>query len=185
MKLGVRIFFIIVGICLIIFSPKIAGYFTEKQEQEKIEVVFPISEYNLQITADERYEDVTAEGNFDLQLKKGDLYISIFAFDESWLKEGQTTKDIYQYQNEDILSLRTDVEVVKEETTEKTELGKITRTLFQGKRMGTKYSFDCYLVEFDDVDTFAWVVVTDTPANYEIIEEYVKNIVYSLEPITL
>jgi len=179
-----RFLLLAVAIGIMISAPQIASYFAGKEDQEKIDVVFPIEGYDLQITADERYEDVTEDGNFDLQLNMSDIYLSLYAFDRSWLREGQTTKDIYNLQNEDLWKYRTDVEVLEEESTRKIKNGSVTRTLYQAKKMGLQNIYDCYLIEFDVTDTFAWVVVTASPADYKVNGKYLQNVVLSLEPIT-
>ena len=184
MKLAMRIFVIILGIGIMVFSPKIAGYFAAKQDADKVDVVFPVHGYDLQITADERYEDVTEKGDFDLQLKESDAYISIYAFNPEDLSEGQTQKDLYYLQNQNLFSLRTDLKIIENESTENADKKTITRTLYQAKNMGAKNVYDCYLFEFEATDTFAWVLITTTPANYEVNGKYLRNVVYSLEPST-
>ena len=64
MNKGVRIVGLLLALALLILSPNLAGYFGEKQTRESEEKIFIIPEKNLQITAHENYEDITARNNF-------------------------------------------------------------------------------------------------------------------------
>ncbi len=182
MNKGVRIVGLLLALALLILSPNLAGYFGEKQTRESEEKIFIIPEKNLQITAHENYEDITARNNFDLQLEWADIYLSVFTFDKTWVNEEITRKDVYHSQNDEILKFRKNIEILEEETTEETKNGAVTRTLYQAKYKGKKNVYDFYLFEFDSTDTFAWVAITASPLNYKVNGEHVINAAYTIEP---
>lgn len=145
---------------------------------EITEEVFSINNYDLQITADSTFREKTG-GSFDLQITNDDAYISIMAYKYIDLPEDTTPLDVYDAQNEDLLSKRTAVTVIEEAKTESS----ITQALYSAERDGVKNYYGSYLVDFPEEETFAWVLVTAAPSYFERNREYLNDIVCSLTPI--
>lgn len=74
---------------------------------------FTIDNYNLQITADNTFHEDT-NGDFDLQITNNDCYISIMAYTYVDLPQDITPQDIYDLQNEDLLSKRENVKLIED-----------------------------------------------------------------------
>lgn len=172
------------------FEEELADGIDEVKE-EKVEVPeepqkysgFTIEKNGLQITADEQYENITEEGDFDLQLKHENRYISVYDFDQSWLQKGQTAKDVFEMQNENLFSGMTDVIALEEESTEETPYAEVTRRLYQGKIMERELVYDCYLFHFHDSHKFAWVLITTTLEDYEKNGEELRKVARSLKTV--
>lgn len=137
------------------------------------EEVFSIEGYRLQITADSTFKTNTG-GNFDLQITNGKAYISIMAYKYIDLPEDTTPQDVYDVQNEDLFSKRTNVTAIEESE---------TQALHSAEKDGVKNYYATYLIDLPDAETFAWVLVTATPSYFENNKEYLNNIVYSLTTI--
>ena len=162
---------------------EVAEGYDNKPEEPETKSVRTIEKNGLQITADEQYEDITEDGDFDLQLKDGDRYISVYDFDQSWLKKGQTAKDVFVMQNENLFRGMTDVIALGEESAEETPYAAVTRRLYQGKLMERELVYDCYLFHFYDSHKFAWVLITTNLQDYEQNSEKLRKVVHSLRTI--
>lgn len=145
---------------------------------EITEKVFSVEGYGLQVTADSSFTENTG-GSFDLQITDGDSYISIMAYKYIDLPEDTTPLDVYDAQNEDLISKRTAVTVIEEAETQ----GDITQALYSAEKDGVKNYYGSYLVDFPQEETFAWVLVTAAPSNFERNREYLEDIVFSITPV--
>lgn len=139
---------------------------------------FSVEDYGLQITADSTFRENTG-GSFDLQITNDDAYISVMAYKYIDLPEDTTPADVFDMQNDDLLSKRTAVNVIEEATTE----GAITKALYSAEKDGVKNYYGSYLMDFPEAQTFAWVLVTAVPSYFESNRAYLDGIVCSLIPI--
>lgn len=141
---------------------------------------FSIPSYGLELTADASYSDVTDEGNFDLQITNGHLYLGVMAYRIEDINESETPQSIFGFHNKDLMSRRENVAVEIEETTEHLDKKSVAFIRWSADYNGYKNYYDSYLIEFDDSNVFAWVLVSMPPENLDIYNEKVTNIVYSL-----
>ncbi len=148
-----------------IFSPKAA--------------VFTVDGYDLQITADTTFRQATG-GAWALQITNSKAYISVMAFRYSDLSGGMTPRIVYDMQNEDLISKRTNVTVIEKAKSQSLPKYKLTQAVYSAERDGTKNYYGTYLIDFPEEETFAWVLVTATPSNFESNREDLHNIVCSL-----
>lgn len=170
---------ILVVICVLFSAAGCAAVIDPESVFTSKEVVFTIDDYQLQITADETFEENTG-GAFDLQLTNKKSYISVMAYKYMDLPEGMTTQDVYKMQNEDLFSKRTAVTAVEEVKTQTLSQKSITYATYSAEKDGVKNYYVTYLVDIPQEETFAWVLVTAAPSYMDHNQEYLHNIVCSL-----
>lgn len=146
------------------------------------ETLFSINSYHLQITADSTFQEKTG-GSYDLQITNGRAYISIMAYKYIDLPEGLIPLDIYDMQNEDLLSKRNAVAIIEEAKTLSLSQSTITHALFSAEKDGVKNYYASYLVDLPDDETFAWVLVSAMPSYLNDNREYLHDIVCSLTSV--
>ncbi|MBQ2730410.1 MAG: hypothetical protein IJF24_00125 [Clostridia bacterium] len=149
---------------------------------EPTESIFKIDSYHLQITADSTFEEETG-GDFDLQITNGDCYISVMAYKQIDISDDLTPLDVFDIQNEDLFSRRTNVNVIEEAKTQTLSQKNITKKLYSAEKDNVKNYYATYLIDFPDDKTFAWVLVSAIPSYLDENQEYVHNIVCSLSTI--
>ena len=143
------------------------------------QAVFSIESYGLQVTADSTFKENTG-GSFDLQITNGSCYVSFMVYKYIDLPEGVTPLEVYDMQNEDLLSKRTAVKTVEETETQTLSQGTVTKTLYSAEKDGVKNYYASYLMDLPGAETFAWVLVTATPSYQEHNRVYLHDIVCSL-----
>lgn len=143
------------------------------------ETVFSIEDYRLQLTANSTFKENTG-GEFDLQITNDYAYISVMAYNYSDLSQGLTPPDVYDMQNEDLFSKRTDVVVLEEVKTQVISQRTVMHTLFSAKNNGVENYYTSYLVDLPYAETFAWVLVSSTPSYYTENKDMLHSIVCSL-----
>jgi len=146
------------------------------------EKVFPIENYQLQITADSTFKEKTG-GSFDLQITNNNAYISVMAFKYIDLPKDLTPQDVFDMQNEDLISKRSAVTVIEEAKTQTLSQRIITQALYSAEKDGVKNYYGTYLIDLPDEKTFAWVLITAVPSYFECNRESLHNIVCSLTSI--
>ena len=145
------------------------------------EKTFTVDNYGLQITADSSFKTAT-EGDFDLQITNNDTYISIMAYNYIDLPSDLTPSDVYEMQNEDLFSRRTNVTVIEEQKSLSSDQCTVTYAMYSAEKDKSKNYYAAYLIDFPSEETFAWVLVTAMPSVLEANREYLHNIVCSLTP---
>lgn len=142
---------------------------------------FVIDYYNISITTDYTWSD-TERTNWDLQLTNTNSYISIMAYYEIDLAEGQTAIDIYEWQNDDVLNKRENVKVIEPLEVIDTDDKKFTTTLYSAENDGMKNYYYSILVEFDEhEDVFAWVLITASPSYFAKNKENYLDIINTMK----
>lgn len=147
------------------------------QPEEK---VFTVDSYSLQLTADTTFQEKTG-GSFDLQITNNQAYVSVMAFQYAELPQDMTPADVYELQNQEIFTKRTNVVTLEEPHT--LSGSEITFGLYSAENDGTKNYYASYLIDFPEEETCAWVLVTATPSYFEKNREQLNTIVCSLEPL--
>ena len=146
------------------------------------ETVFTVDNYRLQITADSTFNENT-NGDWDLQITNENAYISIMAYKHIDIPENSTPLDIYNMQNEGLLSKRTAVNVIEKAKTQTFSQQVVTQALYSAEKDGVKNYYATYLIELPNDGTFAWVLVSAMPSYLDENKEYLHNIVCSLSTI--
>lgn len=131
---------------------------------ENSENTMIIEDYDVSFTFSNDWEKVIAEIPFDLQCTNGDAYASIFTYHKIDLTEEQTPADIFNIQNDDILSRRDNTIKVSEEEMYEFENKLIHSVLYSGEKDGRKNYYYFNLIEFKDADVFAWVLFSASPS---------------------
>ncbi len=131
---------------------------TESQEEK-----FVIDYYDIVVPTEGDWKDVTEGKPFDLQLHDGNSYYSVMAYKYVDLAEGQTPEDIYEWHNEDIMGKRDNSQLITADIVTKMDGKCITKRMYSAERDGNKNYYVSYLVDFEEEETFAWVLVTATP----------------------
>ena len=149
---------------------------------EPTETIFTVDNYHLQITADSTFNEKT-DGDWDLQITNENAYISIMAYRHIDIPENLTPLDIYDMQNEGLLSQRTAVNVIEKAKTQTFSQQVVTHALYSAEKDGVKNYYASYLIELPDDETFAWVLVSAMPSYLDENKEYLHNIVCSLSTI--
>jgi len=149
---------------------------------EPTETIFTVDNYHLQITADSTFNEKT-DGDWDLQITNENAYISIMAYRHIDIPENLTPLDIYDMQNEGLLSQRTTVNVIEKAKTQTFSQQVVTHALYSAEKDGVKNYYASYLIELPDDETFAWVLVSAMPSYLDENKEYLHNIVCSLSTI--
>ena len=144
-------------------------------------VVFSISDYGLQLTADSTFRENTA-GSFDLQITNNKAYISVMAYQYIDLPTGTTPLDVYDTQNGDLFGKREAVTPIEEAETQTLPHGTMTYALYSAERDGVKNYYATYLLDFPEAETLAWVLITATPSYLDANRESLHNIVCTLKP---
>ena len=146
------------------------------------EKIFSIESYNLQIKADNTFSEKTA-GDFDLQITNDKCYISIMAFEYIDLPNDLTPSDVYDMQNDDIFSRRSNVTTIEETKSESFSNRTITKALYSAEKDGIKNYYATYLIDLPEDEVFAWVMITAMPSYLSDNQEYLNNIASSLTTI--
>ena len=142
--------------------------------------VFEVKGYNLQMTADRTFTDSTG-GDFDLQITNEYSYIGIMVFNYSDLPKGLTQMDIYDWQNDDFLSRRSNRKNIEKASTDTYPNYSITQSLYSAKKDGVENYYASYLIDFPSNEVFAWVLVSTTPSYFNSNREYLHNIVCTIQ----
>lgn len=145
------------------------------------ETTFAVDGYALQITADSSFREDTG-GSFDLQITNDKSYVSIMAYNYADLPEGTTARDVFDVQNNELLSKRDAVEEVEAPTTQSLPHCQVIRALYTAERDGSKNYYESYLLDFPESQILAWVLVTATTTYMPGHRDYLSNIVFSLTP---
>ena len=148
----------------------------------KLEKHIIVGNYNIDISFPKNWKAETDSKPFDLQCSNGNSYASIFVYYKVDLAEGQNPLDLFHIQNNDILSKRSNVEIINKEQTEKRDKKQIHSILYSAEKDGIKNYYYCNLVEFgEDTDRFVWVLFTAIPsyslANIDIWKKIVASAV--------
>ncbi len=147
----------------------------ENQEEKYV-----IDYYDIVVTAEGYWEDVTEGKPFDLQLHDGSSYYSVMAYKYIDLSEGQTPEDIYHWHNSDIMSKRDNVKQFSLDLFTQMDDKCITKNEYLADYNGNRNFYMSYLVDFKEEETFAWILVTATPTtlmkNNDKYEAMVKNV---------
>ena len=109
----------------------------------------------------------------DLRDRTGLLQLS---FDDS------TARDVFDVQNNELLSKRDAVEEVEAPTTQSLPHCQVIRALYTAERDGSKNYYETYLLDFPESQILAWVLVTATPSYATSHRDYLSDIVFSLTP---
>lgn len=149
---------------------------------EPTETVFTIDNYHLQITADSTFNEKT-DGDWDLQITNENAYISIMAYRHIDISENLTPLDVYDMQNEGLLSQRTAVNVIEKAKTQTFSQQVVTHALYSAEKDGVKNYYATYLVELPADETFAWVLISGMPSYLNDNREYLHDIVCSLTTV--
>ena len=166
-------------LCLMFCATGCFGADDANSNPNPADVVFSISAYNLQITADSSCKEDTG-GSYDLQITNGSTYISIMAYKYVDLPNGLTPQDVYATQNEDLFSKRTAVATIEEAKTQSLSQGTVTHALYSAEKNGVKNYYASYLIDLPDKETFAWVLVSAMPSYLNNNRAYLHNIVCSI-----
>jgi len=166
-------------VCLLLAATGCSAVYRIDFAANTKDTVFSIKDYGLQITADGSFH-LTDADNFDLQITNKDAYISIYAYKYTDLPYGLTPNDIYDMQNEDIFSKRTNVTVIDEVKSQSSEAVTITYEVYSAQKNGNENYYATYLVDFPHDKTFAWVLVSATPEYFNDNKERLHNIVCSI-----
>ena len=145
------------------------------------ETTFAVDGYALQITADSSFREDTG-GSFDLQITNDKSYVSIMAYNYADLPEGTTARDVFDVQNNELLSKRDAVEEVEEVTTLELSHCQAMEALYIAERDGVKNYYDTFLLDFPESQVMAWVLVTATPSYATSHRDHWTRIVFSLTP---
>lgn len=135
--------------------------------------------YDIWLTVPDDWQ-VRESDNLDFSCTNGDLQLSMFVFDGSYLDDETTPLAIFIDQNYRLFQNRDNVEMLSSQET--VEKGKhITNEVYTAQREGYDTNTYCtYLVEFDDSDTFLWVCINGLPEdiveNDTIIDDIIRSI---------
>lgn len=125
---------------------------------------FEIEAYHLTLKTDDKWVKTDAE-NFDVQISDGNSRLSVMAYRDIDLAEGQTPAGLYTWHTEDLLSRRENVETVEGTKTQKRAGKTMQYSLHSAERNGNKNYYLSCLVTFDDQDeVFVWVLYNGTPS---------------------
>ncbi len=148
----------------------------------EVEKKFTIDDYNMSITATEKWEEVT-EGSWDIQLQyENDASINVMGYYMEELPEGYTKDLTYEWQNDDIFSEKEDVFIRESAYEIETSDKIITVTSYTADTNGFQHLYDSCLVEFKEhEDVFAWVLVIAKVPYMSENEEALLDMVKTLE----
>lgn len=105
---------------------------------------------------------------YDLQCGNGSSYAGFFGYEKDDLAEGSAPMDIYDKQNEQIFSSRTNVKLVEEGEQRSTGGKTVYTTLYSAELDGTKNFYYCGLIQFDESDeVFVYAMFTSLPSDIE------------------
>ena len=149
-------------------------------KQENDNVIFAISDYNMQLTADSEFKKAEQESEWDLQITDNNVYLSVMAYKSIDLNENQSPEDAYDAQNKELFEKRDNVSVIIKKNTEISEDKIIIHTRYSAESEVGKNYYDSFLVNFPEKETFAWILVSGVPSVIENYTEKVEDMVFSL-----
>lgn len=155
--------------------------FTHTPNSESTEAAamtdFSIPDYGLTITAPENWV-VEKQDNFDLQLCKDDMYLSIYAF--RYDEFDGNAYELNQAQNNDIMSKRENVQYLHADTIV-SKNGKIFYSVtYTAEKDNTKFTYFLNLVDLPDSERMAWFCITGIPSVVENHRDELLAIVESI-----
>lgn len=152
----------------------------EIQENEK--AVFRVSDYDIWITTPSDWEEAETD-NLDLQLEnlKADMILSAYGYYKIDMAEGQQAQDLFEEQNELILSRRDHVTELEPMTsmddTEKT----IYSALYSAERSGSKNYYNFFFIDFKHTDSMVWILFTGIPSSIEKNRDGINDIISKVQ----
>lgn len=141
--------------------------------------VLKAGDYDIWLTVPDDWE-VRESDNLDFSCTNGDLQLSIFVFDSSYLDDETTPRAIFIDQNYRLFQNRDNVEMLSSQET--VESGKhITNEVYTAQREGYDTNTYCtYLVEFDDSDMFVWVCINGLAEDVREDKTQIDRIIRSI-----
>lgn len=178
MKIAKSLISIILLVSLLSGCSLLTEDVTKKEVPEK---VFTIEKYNVSITVPSTFEKITEETEWDIQLSDNNIYLSTMVYNYEEIPESTSKDEVFEIQNQKILSERSNVETIIPETSYYYDDKKIYHTRLSAVSEVGKNYYDSFLVDMYDDEMIAWVLVTGTPEVIEQQTEQIKNYVKSLK----
>lgn len=159
-------------------------YFSPLNERNSVQSetgskVLKAGDYDIWLTVPADWQ-VRESDNLDFSCTNGDLQLSMFVYDSSYLEDGLKPEDILGIQNYRMFENRNNVEAV--DANETVENGKHIISEFytaQREEYATN-QYNIYLVEFYDSDTFLWVCINGLPEDIAENETQINDIIRSI-----
>lgn len=141
--------------------------------------VLKAGDYDIWLTVPADWQERESD-NLDFSCTNGDLQLSMFVFDSSYLDDETTPLAIFIDQNYRLFRNRDNVEMLSSQET--VENGKhITNEVYTAQREGYEENQYCtYLVEFDDSDMFVWVCINGLPEDVRVKKTQIDRIIRSI-----
>lgn len=141
--------------------------------------VLKAGDYDIWLTVPTDWEERESD-NLDFSCTNGDLQLSMFVFDGSFLDDEETPRAVFIEQNYNLFQNRDNVEMLSSQET--VESGRhITSEFYTAKREGYEKNQYCtYLVEFDDSDMFVWVCINGLPEDIREERTRIDGIIRSI-----
>lgn len=176
----VVVIILLLGAAGIVFTNKFSPL-NEKNavQSETGSRVFKAGDYDVWLTVPYDWEKRESD-NLDFSCTNGNIQLSMFVFDSSYLDSETTPLAIFIDQNYRLFQKRDNVEMLSSQET--VEDGKhITSEFFTAQREGYEENqYNTYLVEFDDSDLFLWVCVNGLPEDIAESETQIDGIIRSI-----
>lgn len=171
---------VLLGAAGIIFT----HYFSPLNERNAVQSetggkVLKAGDYDIWLTVPSDWQERESD-NLDFSCTNGDLQLSMFVYDSSYVDDETTPVAVFIDQNYRLFQNRDNVEMLSSRET--AENGKhIINEVYTAQREGYDTNTYCtYLVEFDDSDTFLWVCINGLPEdiveNDTIIDDIIRSI---------
>lgn len=140
--------------------------------------VFLVEDYGVQVDAPAGWEKTDAE-NLDLQLYNASIgsYMSMYAYADIDLAQGETVEDLFASQTASLLDSRENVEQVEETTRESADGKTIMTTLYSAERDGNKNYYRFYMLDFENSDKMAWILFTGLPSTIQAHQSELRALV--------
>ncbi|MGI5896697.1 MAG: hypothetical protein ACOX6U_07035 [Oscillospiraceae bacterium] len=127
---------------------------------------FAVGTYGIDVSVPQGWEDTGAE-NFDLQLFHSSIgmYMSVYGYTDDEFDPGTSPEEVFERQNSSILTLREQVQELKDLQIEEYEDKTVYTILYSAEKDGNQNYYRVYLLDFKSSDKMAWILFTAMPAD--------------------
>lgn len=155
----------------------------DQLQKEKVDDemnVVQIEGYGIEMEFPSDWDDITNGTQFDLKCTNKNCYFGAFVYYDIDLAKEQTPYDIFEIQNDDLLSRRENIEFIGDDFIEVN--GKSIHSMhYYGESDGKKNHYYFNLVEFENKsDKFVWILFTGYPSVAQKQMEEWSKIIYSM-----